>query len=224
MKNTILTLLMGAFISTTNASILNGLDAEAGLKFSTSTLSQGLILREDSISADVFVATEAAGGNVAVSVGVYDVDGGGNDTDLSLSYARSVNVLGQDLVADLSYSQLDSAWGGFDLLSLGTVYSLGYADLSAAAWTEVGGDNQLGLQLGISKGFELIQEGLVFVPFIETNFADEYTAIEAGVTVTYDLGAGRSISAKTAFKDNDADGAGSLDGSWGYAVAFGYKF
>ena len=61
MKNTILTLLMGAFISTTNASILNGLDAEAGLKFSTSTLSKGLILREDSISADVFVSTEAVG-------------------------------------------------------------------------------------------------------------------------------------------------------------------
>jgi len=224
MKNTILALLMGAFISTTNASVLEGIDAEGTLQFSTTTLNNGLLLREDSISANINATTEAFGGAVSVGVGFYDVDGAGTDTDLSVSYARPVNILGEDLYADLSYSKFDCAWGDFDQLALGTVYSLDYVDLGVSAWTEVGGDNQLGLQLGVSKGFELLQEGLVFVPFTEVNFADEFNALEIGITAKYDFGGGKSISAKTSWKDNDADGGYALDGSWGYSVAFGYQF
>lgn len=225
MKNTILTLLMGAFIGTTNASVLEaGIDGEATLNFSTSSVKNGLLLREDSFSGSVNLKAGIVGGDVNIGASLSDVKDGGNDTDIWLSYSRAIPVLGDQYVATLSYEQFDSSFGDWEQLSLGTVKPIAWVDLGAGIWKELGGSNQFGLQVSISRDLELLQEGLYFTPFVEANFAEDFNGYESGLKVQYQIIDNVFVSAKTSYKNNDAIGGYALDGKWGFGLGVTYTF
>ena len=214
MKKLILTtLLMGAaMVGAVKATTIADVSAEGGLSFSNLSTSNGLAVREDTTNYSLTLGTAVAGD-------------GNTDTDISVSWGRPVNILGQDLAGAASFKKIESSYGGWEQLGLGLTYSDALADVTATVWHQLGSSASYGVELTVSKGLELFVDNLTTTPFVTTNLANDYNSVEIGVALGYDIGNGLSIGAKASYLHNDADGTSyELDHDWGVSAGLSYKF
>ena len=161
---------------------------------------------------------------MSVGVDLYETDDD-TDSDISVSWGKPVSILDQPLQAEIYFQKIESAFGGWEEVGLGLTYSHALADLTASVWHELGSSASYGLELTLSRAFETPVENLTVSPFITSNFADSYNALEAGATVDYDFGNGLSAGAKVSYNHNDVDNSPySLDHDWNFGLGLNYKF
>ena len=226
MKKLILTtLLMGAaMVGAVKATTIADVSAEGGISFSNLSTSNGLAVREDTTNYSLTLGTAVADGDLSVGIGLAEGDGN-TDTDISVSWGRPVNILGQDLAGVASFKKIESSYGGWEQLGLGLTYSDALADVTATVWHQLGSSASYGIELTVSKGLELFVDNLTTTPFVTANLANDYNAVEIGVALGYDIGNGLSVGAKASYLHNDADGTSyELDHDWGVSAGFSYKF
>ena len=193
MNKTILTtLIMGAtMFGAVKATNIADVSAEAGISFSNLSVRNGLAVRQDTANYSLLLGTALADGNLSVGIGLFEGDGN-TDTDILVSWGRSVNLLGQDFAGVASFRKIESSYGA---------------------------------ELTVSKDFGLLIDNLTFTPFASANFANDYNAVELGVSVDYDFGNGLSIGAEASYLNNDAEGTlYDLDHDWGVSAGLSYKF
>lgn len=230
MKKLILTtLLMGAaMVSAVKASTVAGVSVEAGVSYSTLSTSGGVGIRDDAFSYSLGLSTPLeAGGTVSFGIDIFDVDDN-YEQDISVSYSRGVTLLGQDFDADFYFQRIDSSFGGWDEVGASLTYSHTLADFTASAWHEVGGGSggSYGVDLIVSRDIDTPVEGLVLTPFIGVNLANDYTALEAGLSATYQITEAASAFIKGVYSDNDLDSSSlySLEDEWSVGGGVSYKF
>ena len=204
--------------------LAENISVDASVSYSNLSTSGGLAVREDSLGYSVLLGTSFEGGVASVGVDIYDADGG-TDTDLSISWARPVTVLGQSLEAEIYLQQIESSYGGWEEAGLGLTYSNEWADVTATFWHELGTDASYGVEITVSRDFAVPVENLTVSPFVAVNIANDYNAVEVGVSADYDFGNNVSVGAKVSYNHNDVDGSAySLDNDWVVGAGFNYKF
>lgn len=226
MNKTILTtLIMGAtMFGAVKATNIADVSAEAGISFSNLSVRNGLAVREDTANYSLLLGTAVADGDLSVGIGLFEGDGN-TDTDILVSWGRSVNLLGQDFAGLVSFRKIESSYGGWEQLGLGLTYTDSIADFTVNAWHQLGSSASYGAELTVSKDFGLLIDNLTFTPFASANFANDYNAVELGVSVGYDFGNGLSIGAEASYLNNDAEGTlYDLDHDWGVSAGLSYKF
>tara|TARA_Y100000401_G_C8318297_1_gene223817 strand:+ start:1295 stop:1975 length:681 start_codon:yes stop_codon:yes gene_type:complete len=226
MKKLILTtLLMGAaMVGAVKATTIADVSAEGGISFSNLSTSNGLAVREDTTNYSLTLGTAVADGDLSVGIGLAEGDGN-TDTDISVSWGRPVNILGQDLAGVASFKKIESSYGGWEQLGLGLTYSDALADVTATVWHQLGSSASYGVELTVSKDLELFVDNLTTTPFVTANLANDYNSVEIGVALGYDIGNGLSVGAKASYLHNDADGTlYELDHDWGVSAGLSYKF
>jgi len=226
MNKTILTtLIMGAaMFGAVKATNIADVSAEAGISFSNLSVRNGLAVREDTANYSLLLGTAVADGDLSVGIGLAEGDGN-TDTDVLVSWGRSVNLLGQDFAGEASFKKIESSYGGWEQLGLGLTYTDSIADFTVNAWHQLGSSASYGAELTISKDLGLLIDNLTLTPFASANFANDYNAVELGVSVGYDIGNGLSIGAKASYLNNDENGTlYDLDHDWGVSAGLSYKF
>ena len=226
MKKLILTtLLMGAtMVGAVKANTIADVSAEGGISFSNLSTRNGLAVREDTTNYSLLLGTPVGGGDLSVGIGLAEGDGN-TDTDILVSWGRPVNILGQDFAGAASFKKIESSYGGWEQLGLGLTYTDSIADLTVNAWHQLGSSASYGVELTVSKDLELFVDNLTTTPFVTANFANDYNAVELGISVDYDFGNGLSIGAKAAYLHNDANGTlYDLDHDWGFSAGLSFKF
>tara|TARA_Y100001938_G_C8052846_1_gene412791 strand:+ start:476 stop:1165 length:690 start_codon:yes stop_codon:yes gene_type:complete len=204
--------------------LAENISVDASVSYSNLSTSGGLAVREDSLGYSVLLGTSFEGGVASVGVDIYDADGG-TDTDLSISWARPVTILGQSLEAEIYFQQIESSYGGWEEAGLGLTYSNEWADVTATLWHELGTDASYGVEITVSRDFTVPVENLTVSPFVAVNIANDYNAVEVGVSADYDFGNNLSVGAKVSYNHNDVDGSAySLDNDWVVGAGFNYKF
>ena len=205
MNKTILTtLVMGAtMFGAVKATNIADVSAEGGISFSNLSTSNGLSVREDTTNYSLLLGTAVGDGDLFVDIGLAEGDGN-TDTDILVSWGRSVNLLGQDFAGLASFKKIES--------NIIDAY-------------ELGSNASYGAEFIISKDLGLLIDNLTLTPFASANFANDYKAVELGVSVGYDFGNGLSIGGKASYINNDADGTFyNLDHDWGFSAGISYKF
>jgi len=225
MSKIILTLLLGAvFGGAVKATTLAEVSAEGGVSFSNLSTSNGLAVREDTTNYSLTLGTPVADGDLSVGIALAEGDGN-TDTDISVSWGRPVNLLGQDLAGVASFEKIESIYGGWEQLGLGLKYSDALADFTVSVWHQLGSSASYGAEATVSKDLGILIDNLTATPFVTANFANDYNSVELGVSLGYDIGNGVSIGVKGAYFHNDADGSlYDLDHDWGVSAGFSYKF
>ena len=224
MKKLILTLMTGAAIlGTSNADIETNISTEVGTKVATATGRNGLLLRGDSTNYFANLGSDIAGGHATLGFNLADLHGGGNDLDLSFGYSRSITILGQDFLTDFYYKEFDSQFGDWEEIGVATSYSTQWVDVAGGLWKQVGG-GQFGVNLALSRGFEVINENLTLTPFFETSLAEDFQSYISGVKLGYDLGNGVVFNGVVELVDNNAGGGYAIDSAWVYGGSLSIKF
>tara|TARA_R110001583_G_scaffold103163_1_gene250204 strand:- start:1193 stop:1873 length:681 start_codon:yes stop_codon:yes gene_type:complete len=226
MNKTILTtLVMGAtMFGAVKATNIADVSAEGGISFSNLSTSNGLAVREDTTNYSLLLGTAVGDGDLFVDIGLAEGDGN-TDTDILVSWGRSVNLLGQDFAGLASFKKIESSYGSWEQLGLGLTYTDSIADFTVNGWHQLGSNASYGAEFIISKDLGLLIDNLTLTPFASANFANDYKAVELGVSVGYDFGNGLSIGGKASYINNDADGTFyNLDHDWGFSAGISYKF
>ena len=226
MNKTILTTLVmcATMFSAVKATGLSDVSAEGGISFSNLSTRNGLTVREDTTNYSLLLGTAVADGDLSVGIGLFEGDGN-TDTDILVSWGRSVNLLGQDFEGVASFRKIESSYGGWEQLGLGLTYTDSIADLTVNAWHQLGSSASYGAEVIVSKDLGLLIDNLTVTPFASANFANDYNAVELGVSLGYDFGNGLSIGAKASYLNNDAEGTlYDLDHDWGVSAGLSYKF
>jgi len=208
----------------TSPTLTQGISVEAGVSHSELTNTRGLKVRDDAFNYSLLLGTNVGGGSLSAGVGLFETD---DDTDsqIDLSWNRGVDILGQAFDATVSFQKVETDFGGWEQVGLGLAYSHELADVSATVWHELGSTADYGLELTASRIFATPVDNLSVIPFITTNFADSYNAVEVGTVVDYDFGNGLSVAAKASYNNNDVDNSPySLDHDWNVGLGFKYKF
>ena len=208
----------------TSPTLTQGISVEAGVSHSELTNTRGLKVRDDAFNYSLLLGTNVGGGSLSAGVGLFETD---DDTDsqIDLSWNTGVDLLGQAFDASVSFQKVETDFGGWEQVGLGLAYSHELADVSATVWHELGSSADYGLELTASRIFATPVANLSVIPFVTTNFANSYNAVEIGTVVDYDFGNGLSIAAKAAYNHNDVDNSPySLDHDWNVGLGFKYKF
>jgi hypothetical protein len=226
MNKTILTtLIVGAtMFGAVKATNIADVSAEGGVSFSNLSTRNGLAVREDTTNYSLLLGTAVGDGDLSVGIGL--AEGSGNtDTDILVSWGRSVNLLGQDFAGLASFKKIESSYGSWEQLGLGLTYTESIADFTVNAWHQLGSSASYGAELIISKDLGLLIDNLTLTPFASANFANDYNAVELGISVDYDFGNGLSMGGKASYLNNDAEGTlYDLDHDWGVSAGLSYKF
>ena len=208
----------------TSPTLTQGISVEAGVSHSELTNTRGLKVRDDAFNYSLLLGTDVGGGSLSAGVGLFETD---DDTDsqIDLSWNRGVDILGQAFDATVSFQKVETDFGGWEQVGLGLAYSHELADVSATVWHELGSSADYGVELTASRIFATPVANLSVIPFVTTNFANSYNALEVGTVVDYDFGNGLSVAAKAAYNNNDLDNSPySLDHDWNVGLGFKYEF
>jgi hypothetical protein len=222
-----LTTLLGVTFGSAGVTVTNllgDLSPELGVSYSDLSTHRGVATREDAFAYSALVGVPFKGAHLSLGIDLHDVDGH-TEKDWSVAYARPVEVFGQSLGMKAHFKTIDSSYGAWEEAGVALTYAHNVADLTATVWHEVDSDGSYGVEIMVSRDFTTPVENLTVTPFVAVNVADEYNAVEAGVSADYDLGNGLSAAAKVSYNDNDVDGsAHTLDHDWGVGVGVNYKF
>lgn len=208
----------------TSPNLTQGIYVDVGASHSELTNTRGLKVRDDAFNYSLLLGTDVGGGSLSAGVGLFETD---DDTDsqVDVSWSRGVDLLGQAFDAKVSFQKVETDFGGWEQVGLGLAYSHELADVSATVWHELGSSASYGVELTASRIFETPVANLSLIPFITTNLANSYNAVEVGTVVDYDFGNGLSVAAKAAYNHNDVDNSPySLDHDWNVGLGFKYKF
>ena len=208
----------------TSPTLTQGISVEAGVSHSELTNTRGLKVRDDAFNYSLLLGTDVGGGSLSAGVGLFETD---DDTDsqIDLSWNTGVDLLGQAFDAKVSFQKVETDFGGWEQFGLGLAYSHELADVSATVWHELGSSADYGVELTASRIFATPVANLSVIPFVTTNFANSYNALEVGTVVDYDFGNGLSVAAKAAYNNNDLDNSPySLDHDWNFGLGFKYEF
>lgn len=208
----------------TSPTLTQGISVEAGVSHSELTNTRGLKVRDDAFNYSLLLGTDVGGGSLSAGVGLFETD---DDTDsqIDLSWNTGVDLLGQAFDAKVSFQKVETDFGGWEQFGLGLAYSHELADVSATVWHELGSSADYGVELTASRIFATPVANLSVIPFVTTNFANSYNALEVGTVVDYDFGNGLSVAAKAAYNNNDLDNSPySLDHDWNVGLGFKYEF
>ena len=208
----------------TSPTLTQGISVEAGVSHSELTNTRGLKVRDDAFNYSLLLGTDVGGGSLSAGVGLFETD---DDTDsqIDLSWNTGVDILGQAFDASVSFQKVETDFGGWEQVGLGLAYSHELADVSATVWHELGSSADYGVELTASRIFATPVANLSVIPFVTTNFANSYNAVEVGTVVDYDFGNGLSVAAKAAYNHNDVDNSPySLDHDWNVGLGFKYEF
>ena len=208
----------------TSPTLTQGISVEAGVSHSELTNTRGLKVRDDAFNYSLLLGTDVGGGSLSAGVGLFETD---DDTDsqIDLSWNTGVDLLGQAFDASVSFQKVETDFGGWEQVGLGLAYSHELADVSATVWHELGSSADYGVELTASRIFATPVANLSVIPFVTTNFANSYNAVEVGTVVDYDFGNGFSVAAKAAYNNNDLDNSPySLDHDWNVGLGFKYEF
>ena len=208
----------------TSPTLTQGISVEAGVSHSELTNTRGLKVRDDAFNYSLLLGTDVGGGSLSAGVGLFETD---DDTDsqIDLSWNTGVDLLGQAFDAKVSFQKVETDFGGWEQVGLGLAYSHELADVSATVWHELGSSADYGVELTASRIFATPVANLSVIPFVTTNFANSYNALEVGTVVDYDFGNGLSVAAKAAYNNNDLDNSPySLDHDWNVGLGFKYEF
>lgn len=208
----------------TSPTLTQGISVEAGVSHSELTNTRGLKVRDDAFNYSLLLGTDVGGGSLSAGVGLFETD---DDTDsqIDLSWNTGVDLLGQAFDAKVSFQKVETDFGGWEQFGLGLAYSHELADVSATVWHELGSSADYGVELTASRIFATPVANLSVIPFVTTNFANSYNAVEVGTVVDYDFGNGLSVAAKAAYNNNDLDNSPySLDHDWNVGLGFKYEF
>lgn len=208
----------------TSPTLTQGISVEAGVSHSELTNTRGLKVRDDAFNYSLLLGTDVGGGSLSAGVGLFETD---DDTDsqIDLSWNTGVDLLGQAFDAKVSFQKVETDFGGWEQFGLGLAYSHELADVSATVWHELGSSADYGVELTASRIFATPVANLSVIPFVTTNFANSYNALEVGTVVDYDFGNGLSVAAKAAYNNNDLDNSSySLDHDWNVGLGFKYEF
>jgi len=208
----------------TSPTLTQGISVEAGVSHSELTNTRGLKVRDDAFNYSLLLGTNVGGGSLSAGVGLFETD---DDTDsqIDLSWNTGVDLLGQAFDASVSFQKVETDFGGWEQVGLGLAYSHELADVSATVWHELGSSADYGVELTASRIFATPVANLSAIPFITTNFANSYNAVEIGTVLDYDFGNGLSVAAKAAYNHNDVDNSPySLDHDWNVGLGFKYEF
>ena len=209
----------------TSPTLTQGISVEAGVSHSELTNTRGLKVRDDAFNYSLLLGTGVGGGSLSAGVGLFELDDD-TDTQVDLSWNKGVDILGQAFDATVSFQKVETDFGGWEQVGLGLAYSHELADVSATVWHELGSSADYGVELTASRIFATPVDNLSVIPFVTTNFANSYNAVEIGTVVDYDFGNGLSVAAKAAYNHNDVDTSSpySLDHDWNVGLGFTYKF
>ena len=223
----LMTMLGAAFSSAgteTSSSLTQGISVDLGVSHTELTNTRGLKVRDDAFNYSLLLGTDVGGGSLSAGVGLFETD---DDTDsqIDLSWNTGVDLLGQAFDAKVSFQKVETDFGGWEQFGLGLAYSHELADVSATVWHELGSSADYGVELTASRIFATPVANLSVIPFVTTNFANSYNAVEVGTVVDYDFGNGLSVAAKAAYNNNDLDNSPySLDHDWNVGLGFKYEF
>ena len=223
----LMTVLGAAFSSAgteTSSNLTQGIAVDIGVSHSELTNTRGLKVRDDAFNYSLLLGTDVGGGSLSAGVGLFETD---DDTDsqIDLSWNTGVDLLGQAFDAKVSFQKVETDFGGWEQVGLGLAYSHELADVSATVWHELGSSADYGVELTASRIFATPVANLSVIPFVTTNFANSYNALEVGTVVDYDFGNGLSVAAKAAYNNNDLDNSPySLDHDWNVGLGFKYEF
>tara|TARA_Y100001972_G_C7649245_1_gene326410 strand:- start:222 stop:923 length:702 start_codon:yes stop_codon:yes gene_type:complete len=209
----------------TTPNLTQGISVETGVSYNGLTNVGGLKVRDDAFNYSLILGTDVGGGSLSAGLDLFETDDG-TDTQIDLSWNKGVDILGQAFDATVSFQKVESDFGGWEEVGLGLAYSHEWADVSATVWHELGSSADYGVELTASRIFATPVANLSVIPFVTTNFANSYNAVEVGTVVDYDFGNGLSVAAKAAYNHNDVDTSSSysLDHDWNVGLGFTYKF
>mgnify|MGYP003133184202 FL=1 len=223
----LMTVLGTVFISTgteTSSSLTQGISVDIGASHTELTNNRGLKVRDDAFSYSLLLGTSVGGGNFAADVTLFETDGD-TDSEINASWTKGISLLGQDLDAQISFQKVETDFGGWEQVGLGLVESYDLFDVSATVWHELGSSASYGVELSVSRVFETPVANLSVIPFITSNFANSYNAVEVGTVVEYDFGNGLSVAATATYNHNDVDNSPyTLDHDWNFGLGLKYKF
>lgn len=208
----------------TSTNLTQGISVDIGVSHTELTNTRGLKVRDDAFNYSLLLGTDVGRGSLSAGVGLFETD---NDTDsqVDVSWSRGVDLLGQAFDAKVSFQKVETDFVGWEQVGLGLAYSHELADVSATVWHELGSSASYGVELTASRIFETPVANLSVIPFITTNLANSYNAVEVGTVVDYDFGNGLSVAAKATYNHNDVDNSPySLDHDWNFGLGFKYEF
>tara|TARA_Y100001938_G_C8059048_1_gene416119 strand:+ start:538 stop:1179 length:642 start_codon:yes stop_codon:yes gene_type:complete len=213
-------MMMGAaFFSAVNAATTAGVAFEAGVGYSTSTTNGGLVIRDDSPTLSVSAEAPVSVGTAGVTLDLSRVSSN-TETDILISWGLTI----KSIDTEVYFAKIDSSFGNWEEVGVSASYSFDWFDVGASLWHELGSNADYGMGLSVSRKFETPVAGLTAEPFVTVNFADSYTALEAGVSAEYVISDGVSVVGRVSFGDNDADGGYALDNDWAFSAGLNYKF
>jgi hypothetical protein len=210
---------------TTVTDLLGDFSPQVSVSYSDLSTNRGLATREDSFAYSVLLGIPVEEAELSLGIDLHDGDGD-LEKDWSLAYARPVKVLGQNLGAKAYFEKIDSSYGDWEEIGLALTRSHTLADLTATVWHKVESDGAYGVEIMVSRDFSTPVANLSLTPFIAVNVANEYNAVEAGVSATHDFGNGLSLFFKGAYNNNDLDlsDAYALDNDWSLGAGASFKF